>query len=105
MNEGLATYASGTCSEYSLSEIYKYFIQSEKVIAMNNLADNFKGNPDMIAYTQSAFVCKYLIDNYGLEKFKLLWKGGFDMLQSIYGFNKEQLEINLLEFINEKTSI
>jgi len=102
MNEGLATYAGGTCSEYSLSEIYKYFIQSEKVIAMNNLADNFYGNPDMIAYTQSAFICKYLIDNYGLEKFKLLWKKGFNELQSIYGFNNKQLEINLSEFVNKK---
>lgn len=102
MNEGLATYAGGTCSEHSLSEIYKYFIQSEKLIAMNNLADNFYGNPDMIAYTQSAFICKYLIDNYGLEKFKLLWKKGFNELKSIYGFNNEQLEIDLSEFVNKK---
>lgn len=102
MNEGLATYSGGTCSEYSLSEIYKYFIQSKKVIAMNNLADNFYDNPDMVAYTQSAFICKYLIDHYGLEKFKLLWKKGFNELQSIYGFNNEQLEINLSEFVNKK---
>ncbi|MGK0326112.1 MAG: hypothetical protein ACJA2M_002411 [Polaribacter sp.] len=74
----------------------------KKVIAMNNLADNFYGNPDMVAYTQSAFICKYLIDNYGLEKFKLLWKKGFNELQSIYGFNNEQLEINLSEFVNKK---
>ena len=31
---------------------------------MNNLADNFYGNPDMVAYTQSAFICKYLIDKF-----------------------------------------
>jgi len=102
MNEGLATYSGGTCSEYSFSEIYKYFIQSKKVIAVSNLADNFYDNLDMIAYTQSAFICKYLIDNYGLEKFKLLWGKGFNELQSIYGFNNKQLEMNLSEFVNEK---
>jgi hypothetical protein len=104
MNEGLATYAGESCPEFSLSESYKYFIQSKKIIPMKNLAANFYENPEMIAYTQSAFVCKFLIDNYGLEKFKLLWKNGFNKLQSIYGFNNQQLEMNLLEFINKKYS-
>ena len=27
---------------------------------------------------------------------------GFNELQSIYGFNNEQLEMNLSEFVNEK---
>ncbi len=102
MNEGLATYSGGSCSKYSLSEIYKYFIQSEKLISMDNLADNFYGNPEMIAYTQSAFVSKFLIENHGMEKFKLLWKNGFDKMQAIYGFNSEQLETNLAEFVNQK---
>lgn len=102
MNEGLATYSGGTCSEYSLVEIYKYFIQSNKRIRMDKLAENFYGNPDMIAYTQSAFVCKFLIDNYGIEKFKLLWKCGFDRIKSIYGFSSEELETNLTEYVNEK---
>ena len=102
MNEGLGTYAGGTCSDYSLAEIYKYFIQSKKVIPMNKLADNFYGNPDMITYTQSAFVCKFLIDNYGMERFILLWKSGFNKMQSIYGFNSEKLEINLAKYVNEK---
>jgi hypothetical protein len=41
MNEGLATYSGGTCSEYSLSEIYTYFIQNKKVLPMDMLAQNF----------------------------------------------------------------
>lgn len=69
---------------------------------MNNLADNFYGNPDMIAYTQSAFVCKFLIDNYGMEKFKLLWKKGFNEMISVYGFDNQQLEMNLAKYVNEK---
>jgi hypothetical protein len=102
MNEGLATYSGGTCSKYSLTEIYKYFIQSKKLITLNNLADNFYENPDMIAYTQSAFVCKFLIDNYGMEKFKLLWQKGFNEMTSIYGFDNQQLEMNLAKYVNEK---
>jgi len=102
MNEGLATYSAGTCFEYSLEEIYKYFIQSEKLISTEKLATDFYGNPDMIAYTQSAFICKFLIDNYGISKFKKLWKSGYGKFKEIYGFDSKTLENTITEFINKK---
>ncbi|WP_416441582.1 peptidase MA family metallohydrolase [Leeuwenhoekiella sp. A16] len=102
MNEGLATYSGGTCSKYSLEEIYKYFIQSDKLISMDKLSENFYENPDMIAYTQSAFICKFLIDNYGISKFKELWKRGFEKLNEIYGFDAQTLEKNLKDYVNQK---
>lgn len=102
MNEGLATYSGGTCSKYSLEEIYKYFIQSNKLISMDKLSEDFYENPDMIAYTQSAFICKFLIDSYGITKFKELWKSGYEKLNEIYGFNSETLEKNLREYTNRK---
>lgn len=102
LNEGLATYAGGICFEYTFSEIYKYFIQSNKLVPMEELATNFFGHPDMITYTQSAFISQFLIDNYGLEKFKQLWKEGFDAMESIYGFDHQELTINLADFVNKK---
>jgi len=101
MNEGLATYSGGTCSDYSLEEIYKYLIQSQKVMSMYDLAGNFYGSPDMITYTQSAFVSKFLIDKYGIEKFILLWKGGFGEIQSIYGFDSDALEVEMGKHVNK----
>ncbi len=53
----------------------------------------------MIAYIQSAGVFKYLYEKYGVEKMKLLWSGGFEKFQSIYGFPVEQLEKDWLNFI------
>lgn len=102
MNEGLATYSGGTCSKYSLEEIYKYFIKSNKLIPMDKLSEDFYENPDIIAYTQSAFICKFLIDNYGITKFKELWKSGYEKLNEIYGFNSETLEKTLRDYINRK---
>ena len=102
MNEGLATYSGGTCSKYSSEEIYKYFIQSDKLIPMNKLSEDFYDNPDMIAYTQSAFVCKFLIDNYGISKFKELWKSGFEKFKEIYNFDSQTLEQTLKDYINRK---
>ncbi|PKH69125.1 hypothetical protein CXF59_02375 [Flavobacterium sp. ALD4] len=67
-NEGVAAYADGTCSKYNLEEIYQYFIQSKKLIPINTIANNFYFANDMITYTQSTFLLKYLIDNYSLKK-------------------------------------
>ena len=102
MNEGLATYAGGTCFEYSLEEIYKYFIQSNKLISMENLTTDFQGNPDMVAYTQSALISKYLIENYGIAKFRELWKNGYANFNVIYGFNSKSLQSKIFEYINKK---
>lgn len=102
MNEGFATYSAGFCMEYTLEEIYKYFLQSNKLINFKELAINFYKYNDMITYTQSAFICKYLIDNFGLNKFKKLWKGGFSEMQSVYGFSHEVLQKKIKVYINEK---
>ena len=102
MNEGLATYSDTSCLAYSLTEIYKYFIQSEKLIPLATLSENFYHSPEMIGYTQSAFTCGFLIDNYGLDKFKELWKGGFDEFQNIYSFSVQDLENMLIEYVNNK---
>ena len=102
MNEGLATYSGGTCSKYSLEEIYKYFIQSNKLISMNKLSEDFYESPDMIAYTQSAFISKFLIENYGISKFKELWKSGYEKLNEIYGFDSQSFEQTMKDYINRK---
>ncbi|PKB17655.1 peptidase MA family metallohydrolase [Flavobacterium sp. 5] len=92
MNEGLATYAGGTCSKYTLEEIYQYFMQSGKLIPMNTIANDFYSANDMITYTQSAFLVKYLIDTFGFDKFSKLWKEGYNNFNKIYGFEFEQMQ-------------
>lgn len=99
MNEGLATYAGGICFDYSFLEIYRYFMQSGKLIPMDELAHNFFGHSDIISYTQSAFISKFLIDNYGIEKFKQLWGEGFEGLETVYGFSKDELERDLATYV------
>ena len=102
MNEGLATYAGGACDRYSLEEIYKYLLQSKKLLPIKLLTDDFYNQNDMITYTQSAFVCKYLIQNYGMEKFIKLWKGGFPVFKQVYGIQYEEMEGKIEKDINLK---
>lgn len=53
----------------------------------------------MISYTQSAFISQFLIDNYGISKFKELWTGGYEKLNEIYGFDSQTLEQTLKDYI------
>lgn len=93
IDEGFATYSGGTCSNYSLQEIYQYYIQSGKLIPYISLmSDDFVKYNDMISYTQSAFIIEYLLRNYEIDKFKSLWKEGAINFSKIYGFSLEVLE-------------
>lgn len=97
MAEGLGTYSGGTCSDYTLEEIYQYLLQSKKILAMDILVNDFwrKGNNDIITYTQSGFIVKYLLDNYGYEKFKLLWIKGFKDFKTIYGMEFQVVDAKI----------
>ena len=66
--EGLATYSAGYCSDYTLEQVYQYYLQSDKIISLDSLASNFRNYNDVISYTESAFLVKYLIDNFGFDK-------------------------------------
>ncbi|TRW22725.1 hypothetical protein FMM05_15825 [Flavobacterium zepuense] len=104
LNEGLATYAGGTCSPYSLEQIYRYYMQSGKLIPAADLANNFwsGGYNDMITYTQSAYLVSYLMETYGMEKFKHLWIGGYAKFREIYGFDFKVVEDSIATRLKKK---
>lgn len=93
--EGLATYSAGYCSDYSLEQIYQYYLQTDKLIPIDSLASRFRDYNDLITYTESAFYVKYLIDNYGFDNIKQLWTEGMDSFYEIYGSTIIEFEENL----------
>jgi hypothetical protein len=50
----------------------------------------------MIAYHQAAYIVRYLLSSYGVEKFKDLWTQGFASFEKIYGiaFGQVQSDMN-----------
>lgn len=94
--EGIATLSGGYCSNYTLDEVYQYYLQSGKVIGIDSLAHNFRNYNDVITYTESAFLTKYLMDNYGYDKLKKLWAKGLESFKEIYGFSVNGLEEKLV---------
>jgi hypothetical protein len=77
-------------------------LQANQLQSLDNLINHFDEiavQNDVIAYLQSAGVFKYLFEQYGLEKMKMLWIRGFEDFQDIYGFPVEQLEREWIDFL------
>jgi hypothetical protein len=102
MDEGLAAYAQNNCNGLKVDQIYRYLLETNKLISMDSLSTNFYKQPVMIAYHQSAYTVEYLISKYGLEKFKTLWQNGFDKFKEIYGITYSQVEADLQNELREK---
>ena len=103
LEEGLATYADpkAECDNYSFEEKYGYFIQNGKLINGASLVNEFDTAYPKIAYSQSAYMVKVLIDNYGIDSLKRLWTGTMDDFVTIYGVDfddmMKKVEIELIE--------
>lgn len=95
LNEGLATYAQNSCSGFSVAEIYRFFMENEMLAPLDVLSNSFYDVPEMVSYHQSAYIVEYLITQHGIANFEAFWKGGFKSLESVYGFNHQQLLKNV----------
>ena len=95
MNEGLATYAANNCNGKNVEEIYRYLLEENKLIPIENLTKDFYANSEMVAYHQSGYIVQYLLENYGLDKFKNLWTEGYEKFEEIYGISYAKLKKHL----------
>lgn len=102
LNEGLATYAAGTCTPYSLEEIYTYFLQTNQLIGIKNLAIDFYQTNELLAYPQAAYICKVLIKKFGIKKFKSLWQKGTESFEEVYGLSPDEFEKSMASELRSK---
>jgi Peptidase MA superfamily len=85
MNEGLAAFAENSCNGFNDEQIYRFFSNQRMLLSMDSLTTDFYGQPEMIAYHQCGYMVQYLLQKYGVEKFKQLWQNGFAAFEKIYG--------------------
>ncbi|MGH7701630.1 MAG: hypothetical protein ACREMO_00915 [Gemmatimonadales bacterium] len=84
MSEGLATYAGGPCSGYSLDEIVAYLDRQGDLIPLDSLAPKFRSYNDLVAYLQAGSFIGYVRETYGLPRLRALWEQGFERLETIF---------------------
>jgi hypothetical protein len=101
--EGGAVYADNECYyENPIPTMNAYYLQTKQLVSLEALIHDFDKiafTNDVLAYLQSAGVFKYLYEKYGVDKMKLLWTGGFDKFESIYGITVQQLETDWLDYL------
>jgi Peptidase MA superfamily len=85
MNEGLAAFAENNCNDYNDEQIYRFFSNKGMLLSMDSLSTNFYGQPEMISYHQCGYMVQFLLQQYGVQKFKLLWQKGLAAFDNIYG--------------------
>lgn len=95
LNEGLATFAANCCNGYNVDEIYSYLLESNKLVHIDSLAYSFLDMDEMVSYHQSGYIAQYLIENYGLEKFSLFWKYGYENFEAIYEIPFSEMETSM----------
>jgi hypothetical protein len=95
MNEGLAALAENNCNGYNVEQIYRYLLERNMLISMDNLTTSFYKQPEMVAYHQAAYIVQYLLNKYGVEKFKDLWTQGFAAFEKIYSVPFSQVKTDI----------
>lgn len=104
LSEGLACYLDQSGKDYHA--VGHNLLNQNQLIPLDKIIDlnDFKKYDPKITYPQSASFVKFLIENYGWKKFKILWlikknlKGEF---QKIYHKNFEDVENDWLNFLND----
>ncbi len=102
MNEGLGTFAENNCSGWNVAQIYRYFLETDQLISIDLLTEDFYKQPEIFAYHQSGYIVEYLLENYSIEQFERVWKGGFGKFEEVYGFTFEQLKAKLEKDLLDK---
>jgi hypothetical protein len=102
LKEGIATYAQNNCNAFTVEQIYASLEKKNMLIPIDSLTAHFYSQPMMIAYHQSAYVSQYLIENYGVQKFSLLWQSGMDNFEKIYGVQFKQILLDIKSKLDKK---
>lgn len=91
MNEGLATYSGKICGKDNFGEVYYYMLQNNHLETMERLTSDFYATEEVVGYTQSAYITKYLSETYSWQKVKELWMEGFSQFETV--FEKPYVEV------------
>lgn len=101
-NEGLATYSGKMCGKENFEELYYYYLTHDLLLPMDDMVRDFYGQNEVIGYSQSAYIVKYLSEEYGWEKLKQLWKGGFSRFSEVFGVDYTIVEKEMHDRLAKK---
>ncbi|KYK31747.1 MAG: hypothetical protein AYK19_16400 [Theionarchaea archaeon DG-70-1] len=106
LQEGLAVFMMGTWWGRPLHEWGREFLEEEKLIPVKPLliSVSFQKYDTRITYPQSGSFTKYVIDVYGIEKFKEVYSQAHDenikvLFEDVYGKSIDELEEEWITYL------
>ncbi|KAB2806788.1 gluzincin family metallopeptidase [Phaeocystidibacter luteus] len=88
MNEGLATYAQGSCNGHSIEEIYRFMLEHGHLYDPQEFVGTYFYHLDeIIGYHQAAYYIQYIREEYGIDKLRELWQADMSRFEEIMGIN------------------
>ncbi|NVK29310.1 MAG: hypothetical protein HWE14_14750 [Flavobacteriia bacterium] len=86
MNEGLATYAQGSCNGHSIEEIYRYMLEHDHLYSPQEFVGTYFYELDeIIGYHQAGYYTQYIKETFGIEKLRELWQADMMRFEEVLG--------------------
>ena len=76
LQEGLAQAADGRCGSYSNAGVLLALTAREGWIPFDDVLTDFRAQPDLRAYLQAAVFVDHLLQRFGPDALKTLWRQG-----------------------------
>ncbi|MEZ5357744.1 MAG: hypothetical protein R3F48_02865 [Candidatus Zixiibacteriota bacterium] len=103
LSEGLATFSDIPCNGYDMTELAAHILsKTDKGAPLDSLASNFRDYPEMIGYVLMASFVDYIMNTYGAESLKELWKRGYAEIEKVLGKDKSSIESDWHKFVHDR---
>ena len=85
MREGIATAAQHTCAQWTNRAVVARMLDEHAMLPLDTLTEAFYKKDEVSAYLQGGTLVDFLLETYGRDAFKRLWRAGPRAMASIYG--------------------
>jgi hypothetical protein len=83
IDEGFASYSDERWR--NRDEIVAQLAAQNRLLPLKTLAKDFLKHPDEVTYYESASFLGFVIERYGWDKFKRIWRGGYKSIPKVLG--------------------
>ena len=99
LREGVATAADNGCVPWSARGIAAQMIAENERIPLDTLTAAFYQKDGLSAYLQGGSLVEFLLEAYGRDRFKRLWRLGADSIAAVYAKPSAKIEAEWLDWL------
>jgi len=92
LREGIAAAAEDLYATYSYRGMAAQWLAEGTLFPLDTLVNRFYRVDDLAAYLQSGSLVNYLLEQYGKDRFRLVWRDGASGFERAYARTASQIE-------------